>query len=127
MELKEKIMFNYNENDYIINKEISEYIIDEPCGGGKSVIYRIQEGMPFIHFKEYKDGCFINTNFLQEIEKHSADKNYNLIIYEYQYNYIWELGFKDYIYYARLKYNKKESIEYSFSDSEKTFKFIPKL
>jgi len=121
MENEEKISFNHKGFEYCINKTISEYIIDEPCGGGKSVNYKIKNGIPFHNFKHFIDENYVNLNFLNKVEKNISNLN-NILLIEYEYNYIWELGFKDYIYLVVLSDNKNNVIKYSFSEYENSLK-----
>ncbi len=127
MESKEKILFNHKGKEFIIRKSVSEYLIDEPCGGGKSINYNVEEGIPFSYFRHFSDDSYINLNFLNQIEKSISNEN-EIIVLEYEYNYIWELGFKDYIFYIVLKDFQNKILKYSFSEFEnKLRKFSPKL
>ncbi len=116
MESIQKIYFNHKGNEYLINKTISEYIIDEPCGGGKSINYLIDNGIPLQFFKHFIDDNYVNVDFLEKIEK-ATGKN-ELLLKEYDYNYIWELGFKDFIFIVSLTDNRNNIVQYTLSLSE---------
>lgn len=120
MESEKKISFSHRGFKYEIEKKLSEYVVDEPCGGGKSVNFTIEKGIPLKVFKFFNDDNYINIDFLERIEKIYGIED--LIIIEYEYNYIWELGFKDHIYMVILKNLKNDVLKYSFSSFENSLR-----
>lgn len=120
MESVQEISFNHKGYEYLIIKTISEYIIDEPCGGGKSINYRIENGIPLKFFKHFIDDKYISLNFLEKIEKTTGKDE--LLLIEYDFNYIWELGFKDNIIIVTLKDFENKIIKFSFSQLENSFR-----
>jgi len=126
MELSQKISFKYKDFEYLIFKTTSEYIIDEPCGGGKSINYRFEKGIPLKYFKNFEDENYINIELLNKIEEKT--EHFESFLMEYEYNYIWELGFNDKIFLLVLKDFSNNIIKYSFSQYENSLrKLSPKL
>ena len=118
MENSKKYEYLIQGRKYIINRSISEYLIDEPCGGGKNITYEIPEGISlenFMKFAKEKNENNINSLFLREIgekikslninkfdkeNKDKENKNVNdFIVIHYEFNYVWDLGNKDNLHF----------------------------
>lgn len=127
------VKFEYliDDKKYLINKEISEYLIDEPCGGGKNITYKISEGISLRNFRklsEEKNEKFINFLFLNKIEEKLKFLNLELLVTHYEFNYVWDLSNRDNLHLLILNSPKnKKNYEFNFSEKNKEFNFSPKF
>jgi hypothetical protein len=116
MEKKNIKVLNEGE-EYNIELTKNEYIIDEPAGGGSSVRYKIKGGIPF---KVLKNVEMFKID--ERLVKYLADKE----LFEYDWHYLWEPGFRDMFYYA-LTRSDGVIHELHFSELEGKIKLTTKF
>jgi len=98
----ESFNLQFEDKNYLINKSVYEYLVDEPPGGGKSILFRIDEGITakaILLFKEIT----INPKFIDFLLKE------NFLIFEFEYHRIWGVGSNDVYYMSLVKDNKNEN------------------
>jgi hypothetical protein len=114
------IKINYNNIEYEIEKIISEYVVDEPAGGGKSVLYKSNNGIPCEAFLLLND-AEINKKFISSYDKKGV------LINEYEYHKIWNWMFTDEHYYILISDELKNKKEYKIIDLDVKKSQIPKF
>jgi hypothetical protein len=115
---KKNIKVIYGTKEYDIDLQRNEYIIDEPAGGGCSVTYRIANGIPFEALRDVE---------MFKIDPRMVKKLKNVVVYEYEWHYLWEPGFKDMFYYALVKDDNGNIKEIHFSELEGEKELLPKF
>jgi hypothetical protein len=98
----ESFNLEFENKNYLINKSVYEYLVDEPPGGGKSILFRIEEGVAAKALLLLTD-ITINSRFLEYLLKG------NFLIFEFEYHRIWGVGTTDVYYMSLVKDNKNEN------------------
>jgi len=98
---KELFHLEFENKKHIIEKMTYEYVVDEPPGGGRSIVFTFQEGLDaraLMYLKDLK----INSKFSDFLQKE------NLNVFELEYHRIWGVGTTD-VYYMTLVKDKNEN------------------
>jgi hypothetical protein len=98
---KEIFYLDFENKKHTIEKMTYEYVVDEPPGGGRSIVFSIQDGLDSRALLSLKD-VTINSKFSDFLLKE------NLIVYELEYHRIWGVGTTD-VYYMTSVKDKKDN------------------